>query len=61
MNTEKKASYEPGHDNISTVIDHGQDGLNPNKSLPVQLTFGISIGAFLLLILGTLYYYGVFS
>jgi hypothetical protein len=57
-----KKSYEPGaNDNILNVIDHGQDGLNPKKSLPVQLTFGVSVGVFIILIIVTLYYYGVFS
>ncbi len=56
-----KKSYEPGSNNISSVIDHGQDGLNPKKSLPVQLTFGVSLGVFIILIFATLYYYGVFS
>jgi hypothetical protein len=57
-----KANYEAGaDDNISSVIDHGQDGLNPKKSLPVQLTFGVTIGAFIILTIMTLYYYGVFS
>ncbi len=61
MNSGKK-SYEPGpNENISSVIDRGQDGLNPNKSLPVKLTFGVSVGVFILLIIVTLYYYGVFS
>ncbi len=61
METGKK-SYEPGASNdISTVIDHGQDGLNPKKSLPVQLTFGVSAGVFILLLIATLSYYGVFS
>jgi hypothetical protein len=57
-----KKSYEPGpNENISSAIDHGQDGLNPKKSLAVQLTFGVSVGVFILLIIATLYYYGVFS
>lgn len=57
-----KKSYEAGPDtDITSVIDHGQDGLNPKKSLPVQLTFGVTLGVFLILIIVTLYYYGVFS
>lgn len=57
-----KKSYEPGPDqDITSVIAHGKDGLNPKKSLPVQLTFGVSIGVFIALIIVTLYYYGVFS
>lgn len=57
-----KRNYEPGaNDNLSSVIDHGQDGLNPKKSLPVQLTFAVSLGVFVALIIATLYYYGVFS
>ena len=60
MKSEKK-SYEPGSNNMLNVIDHGQDGLNPKKSLPVQLTFGVSVGVFIFLIFATLYYYGVFS
>lgn len=57
-----KKSYEPGADtDITSVIDHGQDGLNPKKSLPVQFTFGVTIGVFIALIILTLYYYGVFS
>ena len=59
--TSEKKSYEPGSNKISSVIDHGQDGLNPKKSLPVQLTFGVSVGVFIILIFATLYYYGVFS
>jgi hypothetical protein len=57
-----KSNYDPGsNDNIESAIDHGQDGLNPKKSLPVQLTFGVSIGVFVMLIIVTLYYYGVLS
>jgi hypothetical protein len=57
-----KKSYEPGpNTDISGAIAQGQDGLNPKKSLPVQLTFGVSIGVFILLIIATLSYYGVFS
>jgi len=57
-----KKNYEPGaNENMSSVIDHGQDGLNPKKSLPVQLTFGVSVGVFIILIIAALYYYGVFS
>ena len=60
--TSGKKSYEPGPDtDITSVIDHGQDGLNPKKSLPVQLTFGVTVGVFIILIIATLYYYGVFS
>ena len=44
MKSGKKQSYDPGSNDISSAIDHGQDGLNPKKSLPVQLTFGVSIG-----------------
>jgi hypothetical protein len=61
MKTVKK-NFAPGaSDDLSTVIDHGQDGLNPNKSFPVQLTFGLSIAALVVTLLVTLYYYGVFS
>jgi hypothetical protein len=57
-----KKSYEPGaNENISSAINHGQDGLNPKKSVPVQLTFGVSVGFFIILIIATLYYYGAFS
>lgn len=57
-----KRSYEPGaNENLSSVIDHGQDGLNPKKSLPVQLTFGVSVGVFIILLIVALYRYGVFS
>jgi len=57
-----KKSYEPGaNENISSAINHGQDGLNPKKSVPVQLTFGVSVGVFITLIIATLYYYGAFS
>ena len=57
-----KKSYEPGADtDITSVIDHGQDGLNPKKSLPVQFTFAVTGGVFIILIVMTLYYYGVFS
>jgi hypothetical protein len=62
MKSGKKQSYDPGSNDISSAIDHGQDGLNPNKSLPVQLTFGVSIGVFVLLLLATvLYYNGAFT
>lgn len=58
----KRQSYDPGSNDISSAIDHGQDGLNPKKSLPVQLTFGVSIGVFVLLLLATLLYYnGAFT
>jgi len=61
METTKK-NFAPGpSEDLSTVIDHGQDGLNPNKSLPVKLTFWLSMGATAIVILATLYYYGVFS
>lgn len=57
-----KKSFEPGPEtDITSVIDHGQDGLNPKKSIPVQLTFAVTGGVFLILIFATLYYYGVFS
>ena len=59
--TSEKKSYSPGSNDISTAVDNGQDGLNPKKSLPVQLTFGVSVGVFIALIFVTLYYYGVFS
>ncbi len=56
------ASYEEGPSNpITSAEDHGQDGLNPNKSFPVQFTITVSLGVFALLIIATLYYYGVFS
>lgn len=61
MKTTKK-NFAPGSsEDLSTVIDHGQDGLNPNKSFPVQLTFGLSMGAIVVVLLATLYYYGIFS
>ncbi|MBW4649331.1 MAG: hypothetical protein KME06_11685 [Kastovskya adunca ATA6-11-RM4] len=61
MNSGKK-SYEPGaNDDISSVIDHGQDGLNPKKSIPLQLTISISVGVLLILTVASLYYYGFFS
>ncbi|MBD1864120.1 MULTISPECIES: hypothetical protein [Trichocoleus] len=57
-----KKNFAPGaSEELSTVIDHGQDGLNPNKSLPVKLTFWLSMGASAIVLLATLYYYGVFS
>ena len=62
MKSGNKQSYDPGSNDISSAIDHGQDGLNPKKSLPVQLTFGVSIGVFVLLLLATLLYYnGAFT
>ena len=62
MKSGKKQGYDPGSNDISSAIDHGQDGLNPKKSLPVQLTFGVSIGVFVLLLLATLLYYnGAFT
>lgn len=60
MKSEKK-SYQPGSNNMLNVIDHGQDGLNPKKSLPVKLTFAVSVGVFIFLIFAKLNYYGVFS
>lgn len=46
---------------VSTTLEHREDGLNPNTSVPVKLTFWLSGGAALFVLLATLYYYGVFS
>ena len=57
-----RTNFEPNSKkDVSTTLEHREDGLNPNTSVPVKLTFWLSMGASAIVLFATLYYYGVFS
>jgi hypothetical protein len=60
MKSKQPANSEHRSNDLSTVQEQSEYGLNPKKSLPYKFTVGISLGVFAILLVYTAYYYGFF-
>lgn len=60
MKGKQPANSERKYNDLSTVQDQSEYGINPKKSLPYKFTVGISLGVFVILLVYAAYYYGFF-